>query len=172
MPFPRKISLMACAVFVAACGPVKNDARVSGDGFGPVQFGMKVDEAEKALGVKLEQDNYTDDDSCRYFTPVKGFAGLAFMTANGIVVRVDVAEGQDITTDTGAKIGDSEQRVLDLYKGRVRVEPHFYGGLPNHYLKVLGAKGETSLVFETDGAKVTNYRAGREPQVQYVEGCS
>jgi hypothetical protein len=27
-------------------------------------------------------------------------------------------------------------------------------------------------VFETDGQRVTNYRVGRKPEVQWVEGCS
>jgi len=157
---------------IAACGQGADSTVVSSDGFGPVRFGMKVEEAEKALQVKLEQDNYTDSDECRYFKPVRGYRGLAFMTAKGVIVRLDVDEGQDIETDRGAKIGDSEQRVLALYKGRIRVEPHHYTGPEGHYLVVTGNDGKVQLVFETDGAKVVNYRAGREPQVQYVEGCS
>lgn len=164
----------ACAavLLIAACGQsAPTTTTVSGLGFGPVRFGMKVEAAAKALGVKLQQDNYTDDESCRYYTPQGGFKGLSFMTSDGLIVRVDVSEG-DITTDAGAKIGDSEERVLALYKGRVRVTPHFYGGLPNHYLTVLDTKGETVLVFETSDGKIDYYRAGHLPQVEYVEGCS
>lgn len=153
----------ALSVLIIACEPGTSATVVSGDGFGPVRFGMKIEDAERALGVKLQQDTYTDDESCRYFTPAKGFRGLAFMTSKETIVRLDVDEGEDIATDTGVRIGDSEQRVLALYKGRVRVEPHFYTGREGgHYLVVTG-NGKVQLVFETDGTKVVSYRAGREP---------
>jgi hypothetical protein len=168
--------LAAAIVTLAGCGPSTDapspSARtVSGTGFGPVKFGMKVEDAEKALGVKLAKDTYAEDESCRYFTPVNALDGLSFMTSNGIVVRLDVHKG-DIATDTGAKIGDSETSVLDLYKGHVRVEPHKYTGPEGHYLVVTGSDGKAQMVFETDGTKVTTYRAGREPEVQFVEGCA
>jgi hypothetical protein len=31
--------------------------------------------------------------------------------------------------------------------------------------------GKVRLIFETDGKVVTSYRAGHEPEVEYVEGC-
>lgn len=171
MSVPRIPPLIAVAL-VVGCSSADGNANVSEEGFGPVRFGMKVGEAERALGVKLEQDNYTDYDSCRYFTPAEGFTGLEFMTSNGVVVRVDVHDNQEIETDRGAKVGDTEERVLELYKGRTKVHPHFYGGLPDHYIKVLDEKGRTRLLFETRNGKIDNYRAGRLPEVEYVEGCS
>ena len=47
--------------------------------------------------------------------------------------------------------------------------PHKYnpGG---HYITVTGA-GSNRIVFETDGSRVTNYRAGRSPEVEQVERC-
>lgn len=138
---------------------------------------MKVEEAEKLLGVKLQQDTYNDSDECRYFTPIGAFAGLLFMTSNRSILRVDVqtAEGDTglptIATDTGAKIGDAEAHVVALYKGHVKVGPHFYTGPEGHYLRVYSRHGKVRLIFETDGAKVVSYRAGREPQIEYVEGC-
>ena len=144
---------------------------VSAQSFGPVQFGMTVQAAEGALGVKLTKDNAGDDESCRYYTPATGFKGVSFMTSAGVIVRVDIWNGSNIATDAGARIGDTEQRVRMLYKGRVRVKPHAYtaGG---HYLVVSGANGKAQMVFETDHGKVESYRAGREPEVEYVEGCS
>lgn len=161
-----------CVVTAVACGSQSGPPTVHGDGFGAVRFGMKVAEAEQALGHKLVQLNAGDDDSCRYYKPEGALPGLAFMTADGVVVRLDVQPGSDIVTDTGAKNGDAEAHVLELYKGRVEVQPHKYTGPEGHYLVVKGGDGKVQLVFETDGSKVLNYRAGVEPQVQYVEGCS
>lgn len=160
-------------VTLVACGSQSGPPVVHGDGYGALRFGMKLDEAEQALGHKLVPfvAGAGEDPACRYYK-TDAVANLAFMTADGVVVRLDVQPGSALPTDTGAKIGDSEARVLELYKGRVEVQPHKYKGPEGHYLVVKGGDGKVQLVFETDGSKVVSYRAGVEPQVQYVEGCS
>ena len=130
----------AALALITACGPSGSSTTVSGEGFGPVRFGMKVEEAAKALGVELVPLGPAEEESCRYFRPADKFPGLAFMTANGVIVRLDVENKATIATVTGAKIGDSEQAVLGLYKGRVRVEPHKYTGPEGHYLIVTDRK--------------------------------
>ncbi len=91
------------------------------------------------------------------------------MVEGGKVVRVEVWRG-DIATSTGARIADSEATIKTLYPS-VTVSPHKYtpGG---HYLTVAPAGAASRIIFETDGKKVVNYRAGLRPQVEYVEGCS
>ena len=42
----------------------------------------------------------------------------------------------------------------------------------NHYLKPSDPALPYRLVFETDGERVTRYRAGRLPEVEWVEGCA
>jgi hypothetical protein len=73
----------------------------------------------------------------------------------------------------GAGVGDSEARVLALYQGRIRVEPHKYTGPEGHYL-VVSRPADTLylIIFETDGKRVERYRAGRRPAVEFVEGCA
>jgi hypothetical protein len=170
--FHKKFAAAFIVGTLAACGSPKPPV-VSGDGFGAVRFGMKIAEAEAALGVKLKNDPAANQsDACRYYVPVGAFPGLLFMAADGVIVRVDVQETKDIVTDKGVKIGDTEKHVLDLYKGRVRVEEHAYWGPEGHYLMVTGGDGKVQLVFDTDGKTVQSYHAGVEPQVQYIEGCS
>jgi len=86
--------------------------------------------------------------------------------------RVDVDSGA-VATSTGARIGDSEDRIKSLYPNRVTVSPHEY--TDGHYLTVESGSEADSLyriIFETDGKRVLNYRAGTRPSVEYVEGCS
>jgi hypothetical protein len=93
------------------------------------------------------------------------------MVDGGLVARIDVDSGITATRE-GARIGDSEARIQSLYPGRVTVEPHKYTS--GHYLVVTPAALEDSafrIVFETDSARVTKYRAGKLPQVAYVERC-
>lgn len=177
-----RLSVLASMVLllslVARDVEAKHTFTVTANGFGPVRFGMKVEQAEKVLGVRLVQDDYNDYDSCRYFTSASGFTGVLFMTSMRKIVRVDVDTLDDAKasptateTDKGAKIGDSEARVVALYAGRIKVGPHFYTGPEGHYLRVYDATGKVRLIFETDGKKVLSYRAGHEPAVEYVEGC-
>jgi hypothetical protein len=159
---------------VAGCGPQAQKPSgpvVSGDGFAGVKFGMKVAEAEAVLGQRLKSIG-EGEGNCSYVEPDGANKGMLFMVVDGTIARLDVQENITIVTDTGAKIGDTEQHVLDVYKGRTAVQPHKYTGPEGHYVLVLGADGKAQIVFETDGGKVVSYRAGRQPEVEWVEGCS
>jgi len=98
---------------------------------------------------------------------------MRIMITGGTVARIEV-DSSTVPTGLGVRVGDSEARVKELYGARVSVEPHKY--LPNgHYLVVSPVPPTDSnfrLIFETDGSRVTSYRAGRLPQVQWVEGCA
>lgn len=62
---------------------------------------------------------------------------------------------------------------MHAYGSRVTVQPHLYTN--GHYLIVRSDKPELShyrIVFETDGTSVTRFRSGREPEVEFVEGCA
>ena len=167
-------TLLLCAAFLGTGDARADDAgwKVTLNGVGPVRLGMTVKQAEKALGTKLTIDDYLDDDSCRYFT-TKSQPSIAFMTDHKKIVRIDIIPGAGAppVTDKGAKIGDAEAHVLALYKGHIKVGPHHYTGPEGHYLRVLDGKRKVRLIFETDGKKVENFRIGREPAVEYVEGC-
>lgn len=172
-----RAAAVAIAIACTSCGPEKSYT-ITEAGFGPVALGMSIEEAEKLLGVRLQKDDYLDHEDCRYHTPVAGYRGLSFMTSLGKIVRIDVhrsekpADPVSIATREGAKTGDAEARVLELYKGRIKVGPHFYGGLPSHYLRIYDDAGKVRLIFETnDKGIVTMYRSGREPEVEFVEGC-
>ena len=102
-----------------------------------------------------------------------GPEGVSFMVASGRVVRADVTGGT-VTTLSGAAVGDSETAVQARYSGQLQVSPHKY--VPaGHYLTLVpsdAADAGFRLIFETDGSKVTGFRAGADPEVSYVEGCS
>ncbi|CAN5267748.1 hypothetical protein BH09GEM1_BH09GEM1_26170 [soil metagenome] len=146
-------------------------ATVSERGIGPVKIGMTLAEARAATGGSLSAPPAADTASCGFAT-WKGPAVVRMMTAGGHIVRVDVDSGT-ATTDAGARIGDTEARIAELYVGRVETTPHKYkaGG---HYLTIKPAAPADSayrVIFETNGSRVTTFRAGRLPEVGFVEGC-
>jgi hypothetical protein len=99
-------------------------------------------------------------------------SGTALMIVNDTVVRVDISGSSTTSTAAGARIGDTRERIDSLYAGRVRAEPHKY--TKGQYL-IVPAPSDTTreLLFETDEqGRVIRYRAGRLPEVAWVEVCS
>ena len=84
----------------------------------------------------------------------------------------DVGTGREIAPG-GGKVGMDADEIRSLYAGRVEETPHKYieGGSYLGVEDISGGKGK--LVFATDASgKVTSWRVGVPPQVDYVEGCS
>ena len=141
-------------------------------GIGPVRAGMSVAEASAALGATLELPPGADATACDYLRWPGGPTGVSVMVEQLRIARVDVRSGT-VATEEGAKIGDSTDRIRDLYAGRVTVSPHKYTA--GQYLTVVPASPADRgfrLVFETEDGRVTRYRSGRLPQWSTVEGCS
>lgn len=146
---------------------------VSDSGGGPLRIGMTVAEASRALGAPVP-DTTAQDRACAYYALTGLPAGVELMWVEGRLARLEVDSGATATL-AGARVGDSETRIDSLYASRVMVQPHKY--VPNAKYLVIGALGAADpprhIVFETDSARrVTRYRAGREPEVQWVEGCA
>jgi len=149
-----------------------SDVALSEDGIGPIQIGMNLSDA---VNMGLLNDNPNRKQQCDWVYPAVGSGipdGVNVMVVNDKIARIDVDTGT-VTTEDGGKIGDSEDRIKSIYGDDLTIEPHKYieGG---HYMTVVGdsTSAGKALVFETDGKHVTAFRAGRLPEVKWVEGCS
>ena len=130
---------------------------------------MTEAEARKAWGGELQ--GKVQGDMCTYLNPKnnKSMSYFAFMFEGGRFVRYDVGNDREVAPGGGRR-GMTKDDIQRLYAGRVKASPHQYvpGG---QYLKVRGDGG--AVVFETDAkGVVTEWHAGVEPQVNYIEGCS
>lgn len=148
-----------------------SDLALSEDGLGPIQIGMTLDDAVN-MGLLNERPDMKAE--CDFVFPAVG-AGIPFgvtvMVVKRKIARIDVDTGL-VTTEDGAKIGDTEDRLKSIYGDELKAQPHKYiEGW--HYMTVMGdsTSAGKAIVFETDGSKVTMFRAGRIPEVQWVEGC-
>jgi hypothetical protein len=149
-----------------------SEVSLNEDGLGPIQVGMTLADAVN-MGILNENPNMKKE--CDFVFPAVGAGvpdNVGVMIVRGKVARIDVDTGS-VTTEDGAKIGDTEEKIRSIYNGDVQVEPHKYvtGG---HYMIVMGdsASAGKAIVFETNGKVVTSFRAGRLPEVKWVEGCS
>jgi hypothetical protein len=148
-----------------------SDLALSEEGLGQIQIGMTLTEA---VNMGLVNERPDIKSACDFVFPAVG-AGIPFgvnvMVVKGKIARIDVDTGV-VTTEDGAKIGDTEDRIKSIYVDELQIQPHKYieGG---HYMTVKGdsASAGKAIVFETDGKRVTMFRAGRIPEVEWVEGC-
>src|SRR5687767_9730800 len=154
--------------------PIPAPWTVTEFGIGPLRAGMTVSEAARMVGGSFAAPAGGAQE-CTYAIWREAPTDVTIMLGEGVVARVDVARASKIATSKGARIGDTETRIKELYQGRVVVTPHEY--TDGHYLTVTappqsGDDRRYALVFETDGNRVTRYRGGKLPQVGWVEGCS
>lgn len=145
------------------------------DGYDALRFGMDDAAFGNAWSAELKKDAPMEGSTCfhAYPTWTTAPAELAFMFEDGRFVRYSV-EGGTLLAPGGGKVGMSAADIERLYPGRIEHQPHHY--TDGEYLRIKAAQGNGVLVFETDGktdaARVTGWRVGVPPQVDYVEGCS
>jgi hypothetical protein len=144
--------------------PKVGDWEVTPTGIGSIKTGMSIEEAQVILHNDLVVPANLSE--CAFLKTKSGPKGVLFMVEQRHISRVDVTAGSTATS-AGARVGDTEDKIKSLYSG-IAVTPHKY--TDGHYLTYSGNGGK--IVFETDGSKVTRYRSGTTPAVDYVEGCS
>jgi hypothetical protein len=167
----RSVYIVTLLIGLAAAdAAAAEDWRITTAGYGPVKIGMSVEQAAQALGTKLVAEGPVDDPECHYVRPEPEVEGLWFMISNDRVVRIEVTAA-GITTKSGLGVGDSDDRVKELFP-TVEVTPHKYVAPDGNYLTVWSASHKAAVRFETLQGKVTSFYAGQVPQVEYVEGCS
>lgn len=144
-------------------------------GFGPAPFGVNEEQVRMAWGRDLGDMRPEQPGGCYYLIPQPrsdtGYR-IGFMFEGDRFVRIDI-DAVDIEAPGGGKVGMSAQDIQRLYGERVATQNHKYveGG---QYLRVADAGDSNGvLLFETDaGGRVSGWRIGVPPQIDYVEGCS
>lgn len=163
------------SLFTAACVAASAASQpawvLRPDGAGPVRVGMTLEAAGRVLGESLRAD-YDVFEGCDFVVPAAAPLGVSLMVLSDTVVRVDIDTGA-VATQEGIRIGDTEARVLEAYRGHVTVEAHPYDGPEWHYL-IVDPPADTlhRMIFETDGTNVTSFRAGLRDAVDLIEGCA
>lgn len=153
--------------------PPASEGQVSFVGYGDMKLGSSAEEAKAAWGGELN-GKPGEAGGCYYLTPkwVKKPSDFAFMIEGDKFVRYDVGTDKEAAPG-GGKVGMSVDQLNKLYGDSLQSTPHKYvqGG---HYLSIAASGvAPSKLVFETDAAgKVSAWRVGLSPQVDYVEGCS
>ena len=142
---------------------------VSTVGIDRVMFGMKLHDAQVAAGSQFTP--ITPVGHCFLVVPEAGQAGLTFWVVAGTVERVDV-DTRTITTRSGAGIGDTEERIRELFGERIHTTalPDGSGNLLAYVPKDV-ADATYRVMFLSNGLQITRVWAGRLPWAEEIGGC-
>jgi hypothetical protein len=161
----------------AGAGAIAHDPGVvRWDGFGAASFGDGEEAVRMSWGRPLTAGEPAEGASCYMLVqdpqPPEG-RGIAFMFEDGGFRRYEVDSEPLITAHVAPgniSVGDEADAVTAAFAD-VEDAPHKYveGA---RTLSVDAPQGDTRLVFETDAdGRITRWRIGQTPQVDYVEGC-
>ena len=142
---------------------------VSTVGIDRVMFGMTVEEAQRAAGTRFTL--VTPRDECFLATPDDAPTGITFWIVESTLERVDV-DTPAITTRSGAGLGDSEARILELFGERIHTRPLADGsGNLLAYVPKDVSDRQFRVMFQTDGYRVVRLWSGRLPWAEWMAGC-
>jgi len=166
-----------CCLPSAALAPTADAAKLrpssklSTAGLGPVKIGMTVRRAERAGKVDLVGGPRLGN--CRHVRPRNKRIRASFMVIGRRIARVDVAR-RGIRTLSGFTVGTPARAIRAAFGRRLRVTQHEYNR-DGKYLEFVPrdrVEAGRRVIFETDGERVTHIRAGKLPEVRYIEGCA
>lgn len=132
-------------------------------GLGDVSIGASLRRVEDLLGSTLGS---ALGDCGHVLSPD---ARVSVMTNEGTAARIDVT-GPGFPTGRGIEVGDPVDAVRAAYGARLRERPAPYD--PDEPEFYVDAPGGGRTVLEITDGLVTGIRAGREPEVDFIEGCA
>jgi hypothetical protein len=139
------------------------------DGVGPVKLGMTLEKMKVIFHDKLSMPADKDSQSC-YYVSSPDHPHVNFMIQDGSLVRIDV-DAPGVPTKEGVKVGDKESHAMNVYGGKLKVEPHESSGPEAHYLTARSSDGLNGIRFETNEGKIEMYYVGTYDAIHDAEGC-
>ncbi len=166
------------ATSVNAQTELTENSKLALNGIGPIRVGMTVDEASLAAGIQLIKQHTVElnEYQCSYLKPKGEPEGISFMVTKGRIARVNI-NNKRITTIRGAKIGDTIDRIISLYPGQIQIIKAPLTSRPEGNSKHLtfvpkdAADKNYRIIFETTFDRVREFRSGKLPEVEFLEGC-
>jgi hypothetical protein len=180
----RRVSFLILATFILV-EPARAEV-LSFQGVGPVQLGMTVKAAERALGTKLEPRSlvYTSDACYQTLRADKKDPGITYVIEDGKITVINVFSSDGRTPDVLDKhrvgIGATEDDIRRAY-GQVRKKLGFYDRgeppendpayVPEFWIEAESADNKRTILFITSAGKITSMATGFEPMVLDPEPC-
>lgn len=114
--------LLVVAPSLSAQSSILSAARLDFDGIGPIRIGMTIPQAIAAAKLKIKTEESGPDSECESAASVAGPAGLGFTLVNKRIATISIVES-GIPTFNGIRVGDTERKVLEAFKGMATFSP-------------------------------------------------
>ena len=149
-------------------------SQASFTGYGDMKLGSTLEQAKTAWAGELQESKPAEGSTCHYLMPkwVSKASEFGFMVEEGKFVRYDVGTDKEIAPG-GGKVGMVVEQLMLLYGAALQSAPDKYVEGGKVFTVAAPDGSPAKLVFQADGVgRVTSWRVGLSPQVEYVEGCS
>lgn len=152
--------------------PIPDDATMTIEGVGDAHVGVTVGEVEVAVRrpLQVRYQNEEFDGACQQLTFGQDNR-LVFLATDGVIGRVEVADGSNVRTDRGIGIGSTEAEVLRAYDGEITSERHPYDEDGRYLTYKPKQPGNRQMIFETADGRVITFRVGDDKTTPWIEGC-
>lgn len=148
-------------------------SRLGFDGFGPIQIGMTVPQAERAFGRPLVKGETIND--CVFYQPKGGPSGLSLTVIGGRIRIVEVRDNSKISTEHGLFIGSSITEIRRAYKKyTIEEKENPYGSdeLIITVKKFRHSSGKQEIVFSVVSGRIVSIEAGDFTGMGWLTRCT
>jgi len=154
----------------ASAAPITANSRITQNGLGSMRLNMTLAQAQRRTGQRIDYQSYDpSNDVCGMGRLFPLNLGVTILATDRRVRVIYVAE-PGISTRAGIEVGDTARALRRAYGSRLRSQPSKYDPKSRDYWVSFGRR---KLVFYADAKRVIRQIAGgRQPEVDYVEGCS
>lgn len=142
---------------------------ISTVGLDEVTFGMTVVQAEEASNTRMIA--CTPVSECYRVTPFEAPEGISFVVTAGTIERVDIVGGP-ITTRSGAGVGTSQERIMELFGDRIETRVNDDSSVDLVFVPQDEGDDQFRVIFTVRDGVVDTYRSGRVPMVLDLDPCA
>jgi hypothetical protein len=164
------VALGAAVPAVATAAPVTAQSRITQNGIGSARIGMTVAQAQRRTGQTIDYQSFdASNDDCGSARLLPTPLGVTMLTTNLRIAVLYVAE-PGIATRAGIEVGDRPRDLRAAYGSRLSSQPSKYEPKARDYEVRFGNR---KLVFYVDAKRrITQIAGGRQPEIDFVEGCA
>ena len=191
----RSALFFSIAMLAIHCSPATAQV-VSFIGAGPVELGMTVAAAERAMGAKFAPISLPFSKDCWITGRADGKdKAIAYAIQNGRIVQIDFfpqsGDQMNLKTAAGIGVGSTEDDIRRAYKDvTVTYAPYYneeseidaakyraeHGNTapqpsPHFSVRVDSPNHERGIIFETQDSKVISFKTGFKAAIEEMEIC-
>jgi hypothetical protein len=142
------------------------ELRLSHDHLGPVQIGMTIEQAARALGEKVIE--VESGSGCATYRPTSTRHAIEFRVIDGQII---VIQAEGVETEAGIGGGDTEEAINQAYASEIVANVNL-PAVRRVLVRPATDSGHATIFVLEWGGTLSRVRAGTYPEVeQYEERC-